>query len=78
MKKIAFIVWLSVLLQNVSGILDVCRRLHLIEGTSIIKARDLLLRIVAMLTKWSDLNKAGQGHAHGHVHENHPNEIIKY
>ncbi len=56
-----------------AGILDVCKHLNLIKGERIIKARELLLRIVSMLTKMVRASsKAGQGHAHGHVHENHP------
>ena len=34
-----------------AGILDVCRRLRIVEEESYIKGRELLIRIVAMLTK---------------------------
>ena len=34
-----------------AGILDVCRRLHLVQGEHYEKGRELLIRIVAMLTK---------------------------
>lgn len=36
-----------------SSILDVCERLRIIEGSRYVKGRELLLRIVAMLTKMS-------------------------
>ena len=34
-----------------AGILDVCQRLRLVEETRVLRARELLLRLVAMLTK---------------------------
>lgn len=51
-----------------AGILDIGRRLNLIEERSIINARGLLLRIVSMLTKMVRAsNNDGQGHAHAHA-----------
>jgi four helix bundle protein len=34
-----------------AAIFDICRRLHLIEETRYVRGRELLMRIVAMLTK---------------------------
>ena len=39
-----------------AGIFEICRRLELIEEGRYLKARDLLIRIVAMLTKMSQIS----------------------
>jgi len=39
-----------------AGIFEICRRLELIEESQYVKARELLIRIVAMLTKMSQIS----------------------
>lgn len=39
-----------------AGIFEICRRLGLIEASQYLKARELLIRIVAMLTKMSQIS----------------------
>ena len=38
------------------GIFEICRRLELIEESRYVKARELLIRVVAMLTKMSQIS----------------------
>ena len=40
-----------------AGILDVCRRLRLVEESRYVRARELLLRIVSMVTKMAKSSK---------------------
>ncbi|HAZ15953.1 MAG TPA: hypothetical protein DCY54_04905 [Parachlamydiales bacterium] len=42
-----------------AGILDVCKRLELIDESHYTRGRELLLRIVAMLTKMSRCDTSG-------------------
>jgi hypothetical protein len=50
MRKLGFIEWQNSATEC-AGILDVCERLRLIEENRYARGRELLLRIVAMLTK---------------------------
>jgi hypothetical protein len=51
MRKSDFIVWLNGMPQNVLGILDICQRLQLVEEKRYILGRELLIRLMSMLSK---------------------------
>jgi len=56
-----------------AAVFDICRRLQLTDEVHYSKGRELLIRIVSMLTKMARVsNKIGHGHARGHVHEKAP------
>jgi hypothetical protein len=58
-----------------AGIFDICQRLQIIDEKNYSIGRELLIRIVAMLTKLArvslkvNLFENGRGHALGHRHD---------
>lgn len=55
MKEGDFIAWPRSATEC-AGIFEICKRLELIEESRYLKARELLIRLVAMLTKMSQIS----------------------